>query len=258
MVIMLRLGKSSMWKGLSRFYRLVEYVFYPFAKLPLITRFPYSNFYFRPQIFYEIFMALGLWESKERRLFTPKEGDVVLDVGADIGYYTLKAAQCVGSQGTVISVEPDPRNFEVLRRNIWSSRLQNVKLVNCALGSSNGHALFKMQHNPLFSGLVKKPENRARRVKRAPLVKVEVKTIDKLCSEMGIQRLDWVKIDVESCMSDILLGGFKILKNSSTRLIVEITDNESFDVLSQLGYSFEILSASNSKFGNFYAAKAVH
>ena len=111
-----------------------------------------------------------------------------------------------------------------------------------------------MQRNPLFSGLVKNSQNRNQRTKRAPLINVEVKTIDKLCEELGIKGLDWVKIDVESCVSDILLGGLKILKNSA-RLMVEIEDKETLAVLSNLGYSCKPLSPSTSKLGNYYATR---
>lgn len=247
--------KREMWRKLLRVNRLIEHLFYvstiPFRKYSetLITRIPYSNFYFRPLFLDEIYMALGLWEPYVCRIFTPNKGDVVLDVGAHIGYYTLKAAQAVGPEGIVISVEPDPRNFKILRKNVRGNRLRNVKLINCALGSPTGYARFKMSSSPLKSQLVKKLQNRD-----PSLVKVEVKTMDELCEKIGVQRLNWVKIDVEGGASDVLRGGFKILRHP-TRMIIEVPDSETLELLAKLEYSIRPLLTSNSKLGYYYATR---
>lgn len=248
--------KRKVWRKLLRINRLIERLFYlppPFFRNffseTLITRIPYSNFYFRPFFLNEIYMALGLWEPYVRHFFTPSKGDVVLDVGAHIGYYTLKAAQAVGPKGIVISVEPDPRNFELLRKNVRINRIQNVKLINCALGYSTGYATFKMTNNPLYSELVKKSTNHD-----LSLTKVEVKTMDELCETIGVQRLDWVKIDVEGGTSDVLRGGFKILRHP-TKMIIEIQDNETLKVLEELEYSNRPLFLSETRFGYYYSTR---
>jgi FkbM family methyltransferase len=247
--------KWKMWRKLLNINKLLEEFFNasttPFKKYleTLTTRIPYSHFYFRPFFIDEIYMALGLWEPYVCRIFTPNKGDVVLDAGAHIGYYTLKAAQAVGDEGIVISVEPDPRNFKILQNNVRSNRLRNVKLINCALGSSAGYARLEMASNPLVSQLMKKSQNR-----NLHLIKVEVKTIDELCQEIGVQRLDWVKIDVEGGASDVLRGGFKILRRP-TRILIEIPDNETLQVLAKLEYAIRPLLPSNSKLGYYYAVR---
>jgi len=192
-------------------------------------------------------MALGLWEPYVCRVFTPDRGDVVLDVGAHIGYYTLRAAQAVGPEGVVISVEPDPRNFKILQKNVTSNKLRNVKLINCALGSSSEYAPFKMSTNPLVSELAKESQNR-----NLSLIKVEVKTMDELCEKLGVQRLNWVKIDVEGGASDVLRGGFRTLKHS-TRLIIEVPDNETLEILRKRRYSVRPILLSKSEFIYYYA-----
>ena len=62
-----------------------------------------------------------------------RPGDIVLDAGANIGAFTLLAAARVGSAGLVVAVEPEPGNFEALRRNVEANGLRNVALVRRAL-----------------------------------------------------------------------------------------------------------------------------
>ena len=68
--------------------------------------------------------------------FKPNYGDIVVDVGAHIGHYTLIAAKRVGPKGKVISIEADPKNFEILNKNIELNKLNdNVITINCAVSS---------------------------------------------------------------------------------------------------------------------------
>src|SRR5215216_2460824 len=64
--------------------------------------------------------------------FTPKNGDIVIDVGAHIGPYTLKASKLVGLNGKVVAIEAAPDNFDILNRNIQLNKLTNVIALNYA------------------------------------------------------------------------------------------------------------------------------
>ncbi len=72
-------------------------------------------------------------DAYHRRLL--HSGDLVLDVGAGIGDFTMLAAKLVGNSGLVVAVEPSPTDFETLSRNIVGNGLTNVFPVNCAVGS---------------------------------------------------------------------------------------------------------------------------
>ncbi|MGH7424839.1 MAG: FkbM family methyltransferase, partial [Candidatus Methylomirabilales bacterium] len=67
-----------------------------------------------------------------------KEGDVVVDAGAHIGYYTLIFAKLVGPEGRVFAFEPDPGNFSLLKKNVEANGYQNVVVENRALGDETG------------------------------------------------------------------------------------------------------------------------
>ena len=79
------------------------------------------------------------FEPCETKLFSEQlqAGDEVLDIGANIGYYTLLAARKVGPQGRVYAFEPDPTNFALLRQNVELNGYRNVVLVNKAVGETS-------------------------------------------------------------------------------------------------------------------------
>jgi FkbM family methyltransferase len=80
-----------------------------------------------------------VWEAYETSLTVQHlhPGDVYVDVGANIGYFTLVAARCVGSEGKVIAYEPDADNFALLQANIALNQLTQVKAFQCALSDKN-------------------------------------------------------------------------------------------------------------------------
>lgn len=67
-----------------------------------------------------------------------KPGMRIADVGANIGYYTLLLRQLTGPSGAIIAIEPSPENLPELRLNIEGNKLQNVKLVEVAVGATAG------------------------------------------------------------------------------------------------------------------------
>lgn len=87
-------------------------------------------------------LNLSIYESYEEyeTEFVKKEvkkGDVVLDIGANIGYYTLIFAKLVGESGKVFAFEPDPTNFNLLRRNVRNNGYNNVVLINKAVSEKS-------------------------------------------------------------------------------------------------------------------------
>ena len=80
------------------------------------------------------------YEPMETRLVvsTLQEGDVFLDIGANVGWYSVIAARKVGASGKVIAFEPDPDNFGLLKKNCELNKLGNVELHNRAISDCDG------------------------------------------------------------------------------------------------------------------------
>src|SRR5579863_1663592 len=84
--------------------------------------------------------AEGSFEHRETELVLQevRRGDIVADLGANIGYYTLLFARQTGPQGHVYAFEPDPHNFSLLRRNVLQNGYANVTCVPCAVSDRSG------------------------------------------------------------------------------------------------------------------------
>jgi FkbM family methyltransferase len=88
---------------------------------------------------------LGTFERAEQDVFarTVRAGDVVYDLGANVGFYTLLAAKLVGPTGRVVAFEPVPRNLGYLRRHLALNRCENVTVVAAAVSDRPGRARFR-------------------------------------------------------------------------------------------------------------------
>jgi FkbM family methyltransferase len=83
-------------------------------------------------------LSTGIWEPALTRLLaqTIKGGMTVVDIGAGVGYYTLLAAAIAGPQGRVVAFEPDPRNADILERNVELNRIQErLTLHRCGVSN---------------------------------------------------------------------------------------------------------------------------
>lgn len=136
------------------------------------------------------------------------EGDVVLDIGANIGLLALVAAQCVGAQGRVIAVEPLARNRVLLARAAQANGFDHVELIAAAASDRAGelelrtHPTTSNSATPAASG----PRLRADggETLRVPIVVLD----DALDGMSGLRRLDVVKIDVGG-MEPLALRGLE-------------------------------------------------
>jgi len=108
-----------------------------------------------------------------------REGMIVVDVGAFIGYYTLLASKRVGNKGLVLSFEPEPSNFEILVENIRINGLVNVRPFRMAVGNRIGKMKFDIKGIDYIAR-----------------TNLEGFTMDVISLDSLIQNADVVKIDV--------------------------------------------------------------
>jgi len=128
--------------------------------------------------------------------------DVVIDAGAYVGDFTIKAVE---RAKLVIAVEPDPRSVELLRRNV--SGLKNVVVVEAALGEGAGAAEMK------GSGV-------SARVEPGRGDRVKVVALDDLMEELGVEPT-LLKMDIEGAECAALRGGLRSLK-TVRRAVIEV------------------------------------
>lgn len=163
----------------------------------------------------------GIWEPDltdwiSRRI---RSGDTFVDVGANVGYYTLLASALVGPSGSVVAIEPSPRLFGALRESVARNRLQNVRSVNLAvLDRSTTVPLFRgTEHH---SGLTTTREERGLEFE----CRVEAAPLPAILSPEEVRGARLVKVDVEGAEWSVVSGMEPILASGRDDLevIVEI------------------------------------
>lgn len=158
------------------------------------------------------------------------DGDVVVDVGANLGEVALNAAKRVGSTGQVFVFEPFPSNFEKLRTNVGLNRFENLHLINKGLGAESGE-LGMFVADEANAGMNRMSADGSSESKNATVV--EVVKLDDFILENGIDRIDLIKIDVEGFEMNVLRGSENTLKTFRPKLFLEVID----DYLRQQGSS---------------------
>ncbi len=157
------------------------------------------------------------------KLFCPKEGDIVVDVGAHIGKYSIIASKMVGSKGKVIAIEAHPDNCNILKQNIALNKLSNVIVLNCAAHSTE--TLVKLYEPGQEDGFTIYNTIMTDRssLNTQRYIEVKANTLDSLFLEKGIKQVNWIKIDVEGAEFEVLRGATTILSSSKDiSLLIEI------------------------------------
>jgi FkbM family methyltransferase len=165
-----------------------------------------------------------------------KEDGVILDIGANFGYYAITLAAGPGSRRTIHAFEPNATTFDRLQRNIGLNALANVIAHRVALSDQVGTAGVRVV-NPVNSGSTQLTEGDS----------VVVTTIDAFCRTQEIDRLDFLKIDVEGYENRVLRGGAATLARFRPAIMIELnppvlrTTDSSVDqvvgTLNELGYA---------------------
>jgi FkbM family methyltransferase len=135
-----------------------------------------------------------------------RPGDTFIDVGANIGWYTMFAARAVGGSGRVIAVEPEPRARARLRRHVdWylEHHEANVTMLDVALSDAAGSTRLyvKDAYGECMSSIEYAPEG------FEDAVEVETVTLDDLVRRCAIDAVRLMKVDVEGAEYAVLRGG---------------------------------------------------
>jgi FkbM family methyltransferase len=188
---------------------------------------------------YDCCQGVGVYEPATANLLTQflGPGDVYVDVGAHVGFFSMMAAALVGPSGRVIAFEPDADNFRSLGENASLNGGANVVCVNSAVGEREGEALFYENadndggHALWDPGL--HPFNRQSR-ERQRTRRLPMTTLDTALAGLKVQSVKALKIDTEGAEVQVLKGGARSLAAPGPRLL--ICENNEFG-LAKLGTS---------------------
>lgn len=169
-----------------------------------------------------------------------QEGDVIAEMGAFRGYYTLYLSQKVGAKGRVIAIEPIPENVEYLQKNIEVNEIKNVTIVPKGVWNENDKKVFQRKSSDFQSGSIdisyQNQEEQA----------IEVNTLDKILSDHQVSTLDFMLIQLNGAEYEALEG---LSKSKPKHLAIAARYNkdekdiaeEIQELLTQRGYKTDSL-----------------
>lgn len=146
---------------------------------------------------------LGTYEREKQEKFfaSVSNGDVVYDIGANTGLYTLLSAKACGESGHVYAFEPAQRNLDFLNRHVDLNQSKNVTIFPYAVADTPGTAYFEQGENHATGHLASDGG-----------VPVEVVTVDTLIKQDTALPPTLLKVDVEGAETEVLQGATHALK----------------------------------------------
>ena len=175
-----------------------------------------------------------------------RPGMTAVDLGANIGYFSLTAAGIVGPTGQVHAIEPTPSTVSRLRENIALNGFHNVTAHQLALSDDDGSIRLHLsgddcEENSLFAT---GPGDES--------IEVDATTLDRFADRQGLRRIDLLKVDVEGAEVRVLRGGRRVLGGAvAPALIIEVNPPalraagsdpaELYGQLDALGYAWRVV-----------------
>jgi len=171
--------------------------------------------------FSSVFGAISNCEPEVRREFVLDKG-VALDVGANLGMFSIPLAKKLGSKGKVISIEAERNNVNLLKKNVELNGLKNVIVIGKGAYSKKGKINLNIDEFGTGGHSIQKTNVSEFGKKEI----IEVDTIDNIIKDLKIKKVDIIKIDIEGGEPDAFKGASKTLKRDHPKIIFEAIENK--------------------------------
>ena len=190
-----------------------------------------------------------------------KEGDTVLDIGANIGYYTLLFAKLVGPTGKVFAFEPEPKNFKLLKKNVEENNYKNTQFFQNAVSDKDEKLKFYISDESSAANQLFQPK------KFNEIIEVDSIKLDNFFSKDT--KIDFVKIDIQGAEGTAIKGMISLLKNNPEIKIMQewwpeaikkygMESDEHLKILESLGYKFYEIDGQNDKINEIYIKELIN
>jgi len=174
-----------------------------------------------------------------------KEGDVVIDIGGNIGYFTLIFAKLVGENGQVFVFEPEPNSYKILKKNVEINGYNNVKLINKAVSNEPKKVKLYLDDSNLGGHSLANRNNKKS-------IEIDAIKLDEFLGSKG--KINFIKMDVEGAEIEAIKGMSDLLKKmDDLKMLIEfnpkmlkgfgVTTEEYFNELTK--HKFKIYDLDN-------------
>jgi FkbM family methyltransferase len=190
-------------------------------------------------------------EPLETELFKKevKKNSIVLDLGANVGYYTLIFARLVGDDGKVFAFEPDPNNFALLKKNVEINGYQNVVLVQKAVSNKTGKGRLYLSKNNFGDHRIYDSNSKRK------FIEIETVRLDDYFKDFD-GKINFIKMDIQGAEPLALEGMAELLsRNRKLKILSEYwplgikrceKDHEEY-LKSLINYGFQLYTINEPK-----------
>ena len=205
---MLHFSKKFLYKNKDLAFKL--------ENIPL-TYWVHSNTYFSKQL-----TKFGAYEAENSNwvlnnfMNNKVIGGLFVDVGANFGWYSLILSLCAGDEGRVVSIEPEPENLRLLKKNIDINKAHNISVIPAGVGAANGDAKLALNDkwNPGMHSLRNDLDSKN-------TVNIKINTLDSILKDYPGE-IELLKMDIEGFEVDALMGASETLSRTK-KVMIEFT-----------------------------------
>jgi FkbM family methyltransferase len=173
------------------------------------------------------------------------EQAVMFDVGAHVGIWTCALATA-HPRGSVHAFEASPGTFATLRRNVGRNNLGNVALNQVAVSDSTGTLEFQAPKNASVFGRIRAAGNSQHRFDQSEIVTVPALRLADYCRAKGIERIDFLKVDVEGAEPRVLRGLLSEIPVG--KIWIEVDEGNLTDMGQSISELAEVVTAAGYRF----------
>lgn len=187
----------------------------------------------------DLYMAASCILSKQYspEAFHIQKTDTIIDVGAHIGSFSIFAARRA-REGRVYSFEPDPDNYEQLKKNVIANNLKNITTTRKAVFNSSGTSyLYKDKNNSAEHGLYRKNTQR---------IEISTISIEDIFKQNNIDKCDLLKLDCEGTEYDIIFNAQGGVMDKIEKIVMECHTPDFFGITNPLYSQENMLQHLNS------------
>jgi FkbM family methyltransferase len=161
---------------------------------------------------------LDLEEGKYLKL---REGDIVFEVGAYIGYHSMRLSELVGNTGKIVAIEAIPSNYDIMKKNIELNNLNNIIPINIAIWKNKGNISMNVdedQKNSIAKNIINTKN----------VVGMPCNTIDNIFHELNLTKVDFIRIQTNGAEIEALEGMNKVFEHKPKLLVAVPYKNKDF------------------------------
>lgn len=173
-----------------------------------------DKFFFLYEILSELFVNGNYFKYHQI-----KSGDIVLDAGANIGGFVVQAAKVLNNTGQIYAFEPNADNIKTLQKNLKLNDITNCEIIDLGLWSETKKMEFFISHRPGEHTLINYDDTTS--FQKKGVLQINCDKLDNIVQRYKIEKIDYLKMDIEGAEIEALKGGKQCLSNFNPFLLIE-------------------------------------